>query len=159
MEFEKGYLFGKVLGADKYILMECQPNENDNYGIINYQHGNADFIRLTQEQLDALNSGDDQWIDHNNMISYGEHYFIADTVGEAIIGFEEKSGTTPELYLRTKVGKTKTLGSAQFQRIDNMTADEINDTVGTDALRGIYYFDEERDAFTHVCSESYDASL
>lgn len=150
LEFEKGYLFGKVLGQEKYILMNCQPNNNDPYGIVNYSYGNADFLRLTEEQLKKLNLTDFQWIDHDNMIGYGEHYFIADTVGEAIIGYKEKSGTNPELYLRV------TTGEAQFKRIDNMTAEEINEAVGTNIFNSIYYFDEEKDAFTHICSESYN---
>jgi hypothetical protein len=60
IEFEKGYLFGKVLGQEKYILMDCQPNDNDPYGIINYSYGNADFLRLTKEQLKKLNLTDFQ---------------------------------------------------------------------------------------------------
>lgn len=60
MEFETGYLFGKVLGAHKYILMSCTPNSYDGYGIISYEHGNASLIRCTADQLDRLNNGDDQ---------------------------------------------------------------------------------------------------
>lgn len=152
MEFETGYLFGKVLGKDKYILMDCQPNEHDTYGIVLYEYGNADFIRLTKEELDKLNNGDASWIDHDNMIAASDcGYFVADTIGEAIVGFQEKSGILPELYMRNSKD-----GSMQFQRIYNMSADEINNIVGTDALRSLYYYDTDLDAFSHVCGDSYN---
>lgn len=153
INFQTGYLFGKVLGDRKYILMSCEPDTNDSYGIISYDYGNASVLRCTADQLSRLNKGDSQWIDHDNMISVEGAYFIADTIGEAIWSFEDKSEAFPELYLRA----SDQSGVAQFIRVCNMTADQINSLIGEDALRSLYYYDDEHDAFTHVCSESYGA--
>ncbi len=153
IEFQTGYLFGKVLGEHKYILMSCEPDSNDSYGIISYDYGNASVLRCTSAQLRLLNGGDSQWIDHDNMISVEGAYYIADTIGEAIWSFEDKSEDFPELYLRAPDSN----GVAQFTRVYDMTIDQINSLIGEDALKSLYYYDGANDAFTHVCSESYSA--
>jgi hypothetical protein len=154
MEFLSGYLFGKVLGAHKYILMSCSPNTYDGYGIISYEHGNASVLRCTAEQLARLNEGDDQWIDHENMISTEGGFYIGESIGDAIWNFENKSETFPELYLR----KSDDSGISQFVRVYDMTIEQINALIGEDALKSLYYYDEANDAFTHVCGDSYGMS-
>jgi hypothetical protein len=151
MEFLYGYLFGKVLGAHKYILMSCSPGTYDGYGVISYEHGNASVLRCTAEQLARLNEGDDQWIDHDNMISAEGGFYIGETIGDAIWNFENKSEAFPELYLRASDQN----GVSQFTRVYDMTSDQIDSLIGEDAIGSLYYYDDEHDAFTHVCSESY----
>lgn len=117
IDFEQGYLFGKRLGTEDYVFSPCVPSSLNRFGIIKYKYENADYLMVTKEELEYLNDGNFQWIDHDHMAGRENEISLGKTIGDAIINFGA-IGVIPDLYLMDNSGR-KT-------HIVELNADSIN---------------------------------
>ncbi len=142
-KFELGYIFGRRLAVGGCFLMKGAPTANCKFGVVRHTYGNASYVRITREELQMLNCGDSQWLDHEHMLARSGEVFSGLTVGDAIVNYIEATGDSPGLYVK-EAGSS---GPCSFKLITGMTADEINDIVDPNSTQ-IYYFDEDSDEMT-----------
>lgn len=138
--FELGYIFGRRLAVGGCFLMRGVPTSGCKFGVARYKYGNASYVRVTKEELQMLNSGDSQWLDHEHMLARSGETVLGSSAGEAIANYIRSTGDNPGLYIKEE---------GSFRLITGMTADEIDSLVDPDSTQ-IYYFDEESDGMTGV---------
>lgn len=141
--FELGYIFGRRLAVGGCFLMRGVPTSGCKFGVVRYKCGNASYVRVTKEELQMLNSGDSQWLDHEHMLARSGEAVLGSSAGEAIANYIKSTGDNPGLYIKEEGSS----GPCSFRLITGMTADEIDSLVNPDSTQ-IYYFDEESDGMT-----------
>ncbi len=145
LSFEKGYVFGKRIDGT-YILSKCEPLENCRFGIIKYKYGNSTYLRITPHELDMLNAGNIQWVEHYHQIGNDSTLCFADTIGEAIDKYREKE----ELPYMASEYEMETGVIDSSTPLYEMTADELNEKLKDENLDEIMMFSDVRDDLMYL---------
>lgn len=145
LNFEKGYVFGKRIDGT-YILSKCEPLENCRFGIIKYKYGNSAYLRITSHELDMLNAGNIQWVEHYHQIGNDSTLCFADTIGEAIDKYREKE----ELPYMASEHEMEVGVNDSSAPLYEMTADELNEKLKDENLDEIMMFSDVRDDLMYL---------
>lgn len=140
VNFKSGYVFGKRIDGT-YLLSKCEPLENCRFGVVKYPYEKSKYLRITEDELDMLNSGYAQWIDHEHMIGDDSNLCFANTIGEAIEKYREKESLP---YMASE-SEMEAMASENSIPMYLMTADQLNEKLNDDNLHEVLMYDETID--------------
>lgn len=143
--FKTGYVFGKRPDGT-YLLSKCEPLENCRFGIIEYDYGNSTYLRITPHELEMLNEGNIQWVDHHHQIGSDSTLCFADTIGEAIEKYREKE----ELPYIAAESEMEAMANDDFTPLHLMSADQLNEKLKDECLDEILMYDETIDDLRYL---------
>ena len=144
-KFKTGYVFGKRLDGT-YILSKCEPLNNCRFGIVEYEYGNSAYLRITPHELEMLNEGNTQWVEHYHQIGNDSTLCFADTIGEAI----ESYRNIEELPYMASESEMEAMTNDFNTPLYLMTVDELNEKLKDENLDEILMYSEVRDDLVYL---------